>query len=79
VTGGAIAQAIEVINAGLVSATTAESLVRFYLKVVDLSPDMIAIYEGFNDIAPRVFNGFRADYYHFRKTPGSISGGSPSL
>jgi lysophospholipase L1-like esterase len=60
---------VEVINAGLVSATTMESLIRFYSKVLELKPDMILIYEGFNDLVPRVFDNFRTDYYHFRQTP----------
>jgi len=62
-------QKIEVINAGLVSATTAESMVRLMLKALPLKPDMVIVYHGFNDIVPRVFNGWREDYLHFRKTP----------
>lgn len=60
---------IEVINAGLVSATTAENLPRFLLKILPLKPDMIIFYEGYNDLPPRMFNGFSDDYYHFRKNP----------
>jgi len=60
---------IEVINAGLVSATTAESLSRFLLKVVPLDPDMVIFYEGYNDLPPRMFKDYTGDYYHFRKIP----------
>lgn len=60
---------IEVINAGLVSATSAESLTRFLFKIVPLEPDMIIYYEGYNDLVPRIFNNFSDDYYHFRKNP----------
>lgn len=60
---------IEVINAGLVSATTAESLARFLLKIVPLEPDMVIFYEGYNDLPPRMFNDYSDDYYHFRKNP----------
>ena len=60
---------VEVINAGLVSATTAESLSRFLLKVVPLDPDMVIFYEGYNDLPPRMFNDYSGDYYHFRKIP----------
>ena len=60
---------IEVINAGLVSATTAEALIRFYFKVLDLKPDMLVFYSGLSDIIPRIFNNFRDDYSHFRKNP----------
>jgi lysophospholipase L1-like esterase len=58
---------LEVINAGLVSATTAESLIRFALRIVSLEPDILVVYHGYNDLAPRVFDGFESDYYHFRK------------
>jgi lysophospholipase L1-like esterase len=61
---------VEVINAGLVSATTAESLHRFFTDILPLSPDMIFIYHGYNDLVPRMFNDFAEDYYHFRKIPG---------
>lgn len=60
---------IEVINAGLVSATTAESLSRFLLKVVPLDPDLVIFYEGYNDLPPRLFDNYSDDYYHFRKIP----------
>ncbi|MEW6144877.1 MAG: SGNH/GDSL hydrolase family protein [Thermodesulfobacteriota bacterium] len=60
---------IEVINAGLVSATTAESLSRFLHKILPLDPDMVIFYEGYNDLPPRMFDGFSDDYYHFRKNP----------
>jgi lysophospholipase L1-like esterase len=29
---------------------------------------MVIIYHGYNDLFPRVFNDFRNDYYHFRKS-----------
>jgi lysophospholipase L1-like esterase len=60
---------IEVINAGLVSATSAETLSRFLLKILPLEPDMVILYEGYNDLPPRMFNGFSDDYYNFRKNP----------
>ncbi len=60
---------LEVVNAGLVSATTAENLVRLLLRIMPLEPDILLVYHGYNDLAPRMFNGFDADYYHFRRTP----------
>ena len=60
---------LEVVNAGLVSATTAESLNRLFVDILPLNPDMIIIYHGFNDLIPRIFNDFSDDYYHFRKIP----------
>jgi lysophospholipase L1-like esterase len=60
---------VEVINAGLVSATSAESLSLFLFKVLPLDPDMVIFYEGYNDLPPRMFDGYSDDYYHFRKNP----------
>lgn len=61
---------VEVVNAGLVSATAAESLHRLFTDILPLSPDMIFIYHGYNDLVPRIFHDFAEDYYHFRKIPG---------
>ena len=58
---------IEVINAGAPGYTSAESLINFQLRVLDLSPDMVVIYHAVNDIHPRVVPGFQADYSHYRK------------
>lgn len=60
---------VEVINAGLVSATSAESLTRVLFRIVPLEPDMVVFYEGYNDLPPRMFNDFSDDYYSFRKHP----------
>jgi len=65
---------IEVVNAGLVSATSTESLIRLYMRVLPIDPDMVLLYEGYNDLNPRMFDGFRDDYYHFRKTPAMRTG-----
>jgi lysophospholipase L1-like esterase len=59
---------IEVINAGLVSSTTTENLIRFLLRILPLEPDMLILYSG-GDMFPRVFNNYRGDYSHFRRTP----------
>lgn len=59
---------IEVINAGLTGATTAESFHRMATQVLPLNPDMVVMYEAFNDLLPRVFNDYQEDYYHFRKS-----------
>jgi lysophospholipase L1-like esterase len=59
---------VQVINAGLVGATSADNLHRMLTEILPLEPDLLVIYFGFNDIVPRVFNDFSMDYYHFRKT-----------
>ena len=61
---------VEVLNAGLISSTTAEHIGRLPHKVIPFNPDVVVIYEGFNDLVPRIFNNFKRDYSHFRKTPG---------
>jgi lysophospholipase L1-like esterase len=59
---------IEVINAGLVSSTTTENLIRFLLRIMPLEPNMLILYSG-GDMFPRLFNNYKADYSHFRRTP----------
>jgi lysophospholipase L1-like esterase len=63
---------IEVINGGMTSATSAETLAIFLYKVAPLEPDMVVFYEGYNDLVPRIFNQFSDDYYHFRKSPHNV-------
>ena len=58
---------IEVINAGVPSYTSAESLANLAFRVLDLSPDMIVIYHAANDWRPRLYPDFRPDYFHYRK------------
>jgi lysophospholipase L1-like esterase len=58
---------VRVINTGLVSATTADNLHRLFTEILPLEPDMVVLYEAFNDVVPRVFNDFSMDYYHFRR------------
>jgi len=47
---------IEVINAALPGYTSYENLINLELKVLDLKPDMVIIYEGVNDFASRLVN-----------------------
>jgi lysophospholipase L1-like esterase len=60
---------VEVVNAGMVSGTTAEALALFTQRIIDLEPDVVVYYEGYNDLVPRIFSGFRSDYEHFRRSP----------
>ena len=60
---------VEVINAGLVSATTAESAHRLIGKILPLDPDLVIIYHAVNDLAPRVLDDPAADYSGFRRVP----------
>lgn len=47
---------IEVVNAGLNSWNTHESLINFEFNVLDLQPDMIIIYDSINDVHSRLVN-----------------------
>jgi hypothetical protein len=47
---------VEVINAGVPAYTSWESLVSLQFRVLDLDPDLIIIYDGVNDINPRLTN-----------------------
>lgn len=44
---------VEVINGGFIGYTSWETLANFEFRVLELEPDMIILYEGVNDIAPR--------------------------
>jgi lysophospholipase L1-like esterase len=58
---------IEVVNAGVPSYTTAENLANLSLRLLDLQPDAIVLYEGINDWRPRTYPNFDSAYFHFRK------------
>ncbi|MCM8790655.1 MAG: hypothetical protein NC938_03035 [Candidatus Omnitrophica bacterium] len=52
----------EVINAGLASAISAQELVLIVTELIDLKPDMVVIFDGFNDIVGSVINDRRPNY-----------------
>jgi lysophospholipase L1-like esterase len=58
---------IEVVNAGVPSYTTAESLASLALICLDWKPDAIVLYEGINDLRPRQYRNFDSAYFHYRK------------
>lgn len=57
---------IEVINAGVPGYTSAECLINFSMRVMDLEPDLVVIYLGYNDFKPNRHPGFSSDYAHWR-------------
>jgi lysophospholipase L1-like esterase len=58
----------EVINAGVLGWTSAESLINLQFRVLELSPDMVIDMEGVNDaIAMRKPDEGGADYSNFRQ------------
>ncbi|MEW6009194.1 MAG: SGNH/GDSL hydrolase family protein [Candidatus Omnitrophota bacterium] len=63
----------EVINAGVPGYTSANLFIQFQFKILPLSPDMIIIYSGFNDIFPRLMGIDSPDYSSFNKTWQEVS------
>lgn len=57
---------VEVVNAGVLQYTSAETLAALALRGVDLRPDAVIFYQGANDVAPRLVRPFHSDYSHFR-------------
>ena len=58
---------VEVVNAGVPSYTTAESLANLAYRIVDLEPDMIVVYHAVNDYRTRVYSNYDPAYFHYRK------------
>lgn len=56
----------EVLNAGVPGYTTAEDVIYLSLRLIDFSPDVVVLYEGYNDFKPNRYPGFRSDYAHWR-------------
>lgn len=55
---------VEVINAGVFSYSSLENLMNFQIRVLELDPDMVIVYEGVNEIATRMiwpYKVFRGD------------------
>ncbi len=65
----------EVFNAGISGWSTAEILVSWFLTLQDFAPDLVLIHEAGNDLPPRFYADFRADYSHWRvPVPGPTTG-----
>jgi lysophospholipase L1-like esterase len=59
---------VESFNFAMSGWTTAETLVAYFLLVQDYAPDVVLVSEAPNDVEPRSWPGFRADYSHYRQT-----------
>jgi lysophospholipase L1-like esterase len=58
---------VEVINAGTPAWTSAELLINLQFRILELSPDMIIVYEGVNDTFAMSRDGEgKSDYSNFR-------------
>lgn len=61
----------EVINAGVCGYTSAEMLINFELRLLDLKPEYLIIYEAINDVLyAGMIEGFMSDYSHSRINAG---------
>lgn len=55
---------VRVVNAGAEGYTSWESMINFQLRCLDLDPDMVTIYHGYNDIHSRLiwpYEAYRGD------------------
>lgn len=57
----------EVINAGVESYTSAESLANLAFRCLDFEPDAVLVYHGANDVRPRRYPEFDSGYTPYRK------------
>lgn len=60
----------EVLNCGMGGWTSAEILINFALHLIDLQPDVVVLYHGFNDLEASLTAPFASDYSHSRKNFG---------
>lgn len=58
---------IEVVNAGMGAATSAENLLRLVFFISEIHPDLVVIQHGLNDVWPRVNGKIVSDYSNYRK------------
>ena len=72
---------VEVVNAGVPGYKTWENFLSFALQILDLEPDLIIIYQGFNDVAARMaapedydgLNSATAGIWNFEQEPLPVS------
>ncbi len=64
---------VEVINAGVTGYNTTETFINFYLRVLNLAPDMVIFYQARNDVFPQAFNNFTPDFQHYRERDYSFT------
>ena len=78
---------VEVVNAGMIGYTTWDNLANYIFRVIELQPDLLIFYEGFNDVQPRSvdpecyrglnairgLNPMRSLYQQVNLGPGSFS------
>ncbi len=63
---------IEVNNCGQGGYTSAEILIKFLLDTIDTGPDVVVIYNAYNDIVASLTPQYQSDYSHARKNLGEV-------
>ena len=67
---------VEVVNAGVGEANSAENLSRLIFMVSEVAPDFVVISHGLNDVFARLTAGTNSDYSNCRKIWGSPAPGA---
>jgi lysophospholipase L1-like esterase len=66
---------VDVLNGGVGGYTIAENLIHYVTLLTQLSPDVVLLYTGINDVHPRLFDRLAHDYANYRlpwRSAGSI-------
>lgn len=64
---------VEVLNAGVTLYNSTETFLNFYLRILNLSPDMVIFYQARNEIFPQAFNRYAHDLTHYRQSDYSFA------
>lgn len=63
---------VEVINGGVSSYASTDTLIHFILHILPVQPDCIVVYDGINDVTALGADHIRNDFSHIRKRIPSI-------
>ena len=63
---------VEVFNCGIGGWTSVDIFINFVLNLIQLSPDYVILYHGYNDLHLYLMDDFKSDYQHGRKNIGEV-------
>ena len=63
---------VEVFNCGIGGWTSVDIFINFVLNLIQLKPDYVILYHGYNDLPLYLMNDFELDYQHGRKNLGEV-------
>ena len=63
---------VEVFNCGIGGWTSVDIFINFVLNLIQLKPDYVILYHGYNDLPLYLMNDFERDYKHGRKNLGEV-------